>query len=85
MTGRDDNPYSGPSTGFAIVGTNQLFENNHVTNGDDCVIVNGPADNIVVRSTDCNGGASFSVGPGGLDADIKNILCVLYESAGLYH
>jgi polygalacturonase len=36
-------------TGFNAGGTNMLFENNYVVNGDDCITVTNGASNIVFR------------------------------------
>lgn len=70
---------SSPSNtdGFAASGTNLLFENNVVYNGDDCLTVNSPASNVVFRNSYCNGGHGLSIGSLGEDgavADVKNIL-----------
>lgn len=35
--------------GFSAGGTNMLFENNHVENGDDCLTVGSGTKNIVYR------------------------------------
>lgn len=42
-------PPTTPSPGFSAGGTNLLFEDNHVVNGDDCLTVGSGAKNIRFR------------------------------------
>ncbi|KAF9646158.1 pectin lyase-like protein [Thelephora ganbajun] len=63
--------------GFAAQGTNLLFEDNTIFNGDDCLTVGSPADNIHFRNSYCNGGHGLSIGSlgkGGAVADVRNVL-----------
>jgi len=47
--------------GYDVKGTNVLFENNHVFNGDDCVAVNSGSNNVTVRNMVCEGGHGASL------------------------
>ncbi|KAI0320047.1 pectin lyase-like protein [Amylostereum chailletii] len=63
--------------GFSAGGTNLLFENNHIVNGDDCLTVGNGAKNIVFRNSYCEGGHGLSIGSlgkGGQVADVQNVL-----------
>ncbi|KAG6847707.1 hypothetical protein H0H93_006412, partial [Arthromyces matolae] len=65
------------SDGFSAGGTNQLFENNYVVNGDDCLTVGNGAKNIHFRNSYCEGGHGLSIGSlgsGGSVADVENVL-----------
>ncbi|KAF9783457.1 pectin lyase-like protein [Thelephora terrestris] len=53
-------PYN--TDAFDVGGTNLIFENNNVYNGDDCLMITGPASNIIFRNSYCNGGHGLSVG-----------------------
>ena len=69
--------------GFGAGGTNLLFENNVVYNGDDCVAVGSPASNVIFRNSYCNGGHGLSIGSLGKNgsvADVENILYVIHVS-----
>ena len=58
-----------------------LFEDNVVFNGDDCVAVGSPANNIHVRNSYCNGGHGCSIGSlgkNGTVADVQNVLYVIH-------
>ena len=58
-----------------------LFENNIVYNGDDCLTIISPAENIHFRNSYCNGGHGLSVGSlgrNGAAADIQNVLYVIH-------
>ncbi|KAJ2913857.1 hypothetical protein MD484_g6570, partial [Candolleomyces efflorescens] len=62
--------------GFSAGGTNLLFENNHIQNGDDCLTVGNGAKNIIFRNTRCEGGHGLSIGSLGKNgqvADVQNI------------
>ncbi|KAI0756237.1 pectin lyase fold/virulence factor [Daedaleopsis nitida] len=70
---------TGPTqtTGFSAGGTDLLFENNHVQNGDDCLTVGNGAKNIHFRNSYCEGGHGLSIGSlgkGGQVADVQNVL-----------
>ncbi|KAJ8454667.1 hypothetical protein ONZ45_g19214 [Pleurotus djamor] len=63
--------------GFSAGGTNMLFENNWIQNGDDCITVGNGAKNIHFRNAYCEGGHGLSIGSlgkGGQVADVQNIL-----------
>ncbi|KAF4611612.1 hypothetical protein D9613_004513 [Agrocybe pediades] len=63
--------------GFAAGGTNLLFENNHIQNGDDCLTVGSGAKNILFRNSYCEGGHGLSIGSlgkGGSVADVQDVL-----------
>ncbi|KAJ7695337.1 pectin lyase-like protein [Mycena olivaceomarginata] len=53
-----------PLPSFGAQGTNQLFENNYVVNGDDCITITDGAVNITFRNAYCEGshGLSTTVG-----------------------
>jgi len=54
-----------------------LFEDNIIFNGDDCLTVGSPANNIHFRNSYCNGGHGLSVGSlgkAGAVADVQNVL-----------
>ncbi|KAI0714728.1 pectin lyase fold/virulence factor [Earliella scabrosa] len=63
--------------GFSAGGTDLLFENNHIENGDDCLTVGSGARNIHFRNSFCAGGHGLSIGSlgkGGAVADVQNVL-----------
>ncbi|TFK42266.1 pectin lyase-like protein [Crucibulum laeve] len=63
--------------GFSAGGSNMLFENNHVVNGDDCLTVGNGAKNIHFRNSYCEGGHGLSIGSlgkGGQVSDVQNVL-----------
>ncbi|KAK7449316.1 hypothetical protein VKT23_013459 [Stygiomarasmius scandens] len=63
--------------GFSAGGTNMLFENNHIVNGDDCLTVGSGAKNVHFRNSYCEGGHGLSIGSlgkGGSVADVQNVL-----------
>ncbi|KAJ3888884.1 pectin lyase-like protein [Lentinula edodes] len=65
------------STPFSAGGSNLLFENNHVENGDDCITVGSGAINITVKNSYCANGHGLSIGSlgeGGAVADVENVL-----------
>jgi len=70
----------GLSVGFSARGTNMLFEDNIIFNGDDCLTVGSPAKNIHFRNSYCNGGHGLSIGSlgkAGAVADVQNVLYVV--------
>ena len=57
-----------------------LFEDNIIFNGDDCLTVGSPANNIHFRNSYCNGGHGLSIGSlgkAGAVADVQNVLYVI--------
>ncbi|KAF9469492.1 pectin lyase-like protein [Collybia nuda] len=63
--------------GFSAGGTNMLFENNYIQNGDDCITVGNGAKNIHFRNSYCEGGHGLSIGSlgkGGQVSDVQNVL-----------
>jgi len=38
-----------------------LFEDNNIYNGDDCLTINSPVNNIHFRNSYCNGGHGLSI------------------------
>ncbi|TFK66193.1 pectin lyase-like protein [Pluteus cervinus] len=65
---------------FSAGGTNMLFENNHIVNGDDCLTVGNGALNIHWRNTYCEGGHGLSIGSLGKGGQVANVQNVLIES-----
>ncbi|KAF7307636.1 Glycoside hydrolase family 28 protein [Mycena indigotica] len=64
------------SDGFSAGGTNLVFENNYIVNGDDCLTVGNGARNITWRNSYCEGGHGLSIGSlgkGGSVADVQNV------------
>ncbi|KAJ3556355.1 hypothetical protein NM688_g2075 [Phlebia brevispora] len=68
------------ATGFSAGGTNLLFENNHVQNGDDCLTVGNGAKNILWRSSYCEGGHGLSIGSLGEDGQVADVENIFIES-----
>ncbi|KAF9783458.1 pectin lyase fold/virulence factor [Thelephora terrestris] len=66
--------------GFDAEGTNLVFENNIVYNGDDCLAVGSPASNIVFRNSYCNGGHGLSIGSLGKGGSVANVQDILIEN-----
>ncbi|KAG5638506.1 hypothetical protein H0H81_012311 [Sphagnurus paluster] len=63
--------------GFSAGGSNMLFEDNYIQNGDDCITVGNGAKNIHFRNSYCEGGHGLSIGSLGKNgqvADVQNIL-----------
>jgi polygalacturonase len=82
---RDKGRFLGRSIGFSARGTNMLFEDNVVFNGDDCLAVVSPSRDIHFRNSYCNGGHGLSIGSLGKDgevADVQNILYVIQQCIG---
>ena len=68
---------------FDVQGTNVLLENNIIFNGDDCLALSSPSDNIHFRNSYCNGGHGLSVcslGYNGVAADVQNVMYVIHTS-----
>ncbi|TFY77102.1 hypothetical protein EWM64_g6911 [Hericium alpestre] len=77
LANSDSNAFPFNTDGFSAGGTDLLFENNHVVNGDDCLTVGNGAKNIVFRNGYCEGGHGLSIGSlgeGGQVADVENVL-----------
>jgi len=66
--------------GFSAGGTNMLFEDNHVINGDDCLTVGSGAINIHFRNSYCEGGHGLSIGSLGEGGQVANVQNVLIEN-----
>ncbi|KAG7451868.1 pectin lyase-like protein [Guyanagaster necrorhizus] len=66
--------------GFSAGGTNMLFENNRVVNGDDCITVGSGASNIHFRNSYCEGGHGLSIGSLGENGAVSNVQDVLFEN-----
>jgi len=63
--------------GFSAGGTNMLFEDNHIQNGDDCLTIGSGGSNIHFRNSYCEGGHGLSIGSlgkGGQVADVHDVL-----------
>jgi len=73
----------GSLIGFSARGTNMLFEDNIIFNGDDCLTVGSPANNIHFRNSYCNGGHGLSIGSLGKAGAVANVQNVLYVVRGL--
>lgn len=71
-------PYN--TDGFDASGTNLLFENNVVYNGDDCLTVNSPANNITFRNGHCYGGHGISIGSLGHNGAVADVGNILFEN-----
>ncbi|KAK0465961.1 pectin lyase fold/virulence factor [Desarmillaria tabescens] len=68
------------TTGFSAGGTNMLFENNHIVNGDDCITVGSGASNIHFRNSYCEGGHGLSIGSLGKNGAVSDVQDVLIEN-----
>lgn len=66
--------------GFSAGGTNFLFENNHVVNGDDCLAVSSGAKNVTWRDSYCEGSHGLSVGSLGAGGQVASVENVLFEN-----
>ncbi|KAG6919078.1 hypothetical protein DXG01_009331 [Tephrocybe rancida] len=66
--------------GFSAGGTNMLFENNHIQNGDDCLTVGSGAKNIHFRNTYCEGGHGLSIGSLGKGGAVAAVQDVVIEN-----
>ncbi|KAG1717205.1 glycoside hydrolase family 28 protein [Suillus lakei] len=66
--------------GFSAGGTNFLFENNYVVNGDDCLTVVSGAKNITWRDSYCEGSHGLSVGSLGESGQVASVENVLFEN-----
>ncbi|KAJ8074001.1 hypothetical protein PM082_012290 [Marasmius tenuissimus] len=81
MAVSDTNSFPFNTDGFAAGGTNMLFEDNHIENGDDCLNVNTGAKNIHSRNTYCKGGHGLSIGSLGKDGAVADVQNILIENA----
>ncbi|KAI0640152.1 pectin lyase fold/virulence factor [Trametes polyzona] len=73
------------ATGFSAGGTDMLFENNHIQNGDDCLTVGSGARNIVFRNSVCEGGHGLSIGSLGKGGSVADVQDVLFENNVMKH
>lgn len=73
----DNDAFPFNTDGFSAGGTDLIFENNYIFNGDDCLTVGSGAENIIFRNSYCEGGHGLSIGSlgqGGSVADVRNVL-----------
>ncbi|KAF5384812.1 hypothetical protein D9615_000967 [Tricholomella constricta] len=68
------------SDGFSAGGSNMLFENNYIQNGDDCITVGNGAKNIHFRNSYCEGGHGLSIGSLGKNGQVADVQNVLIEN-----
>lgn len=66
--------------GFSAGGTDMLFENNHIVNGDDCITVGSGTKNIHFRNSYCEGGHGLSIGSLGKNGDVADVQNILIEN-----
>lgn len=66
--------------GFSAGGSNMIFEDNFIQNGDDCLTVGSGASNITFRNTYCEGGHGLSIGSLGKAGQVANVQNVLIEN-----
>ncbi|CCO27515.1 hypothetical protein BN14_01495 [Rhizoctonia solani AG-1 IB] len=66
--------------GFSAGGTNLLYENNHVVNGDDCITVGSGSNGIHFRNNYCEGGHGMSIGSLGSGGSVASVQNVLFEN-----
>ncbi|KAI0652589.1 pectin lyase fold/virulence factor [Trametes meyenii] len=66
--------------GFSAGGTDLVFENNHIQNGDDCLTVGSGAKNIVFKDSICEGGHGLSIGSLGKGGSVGDVQNVLFEN-----
>ncbi|KAF5313038.1 hypothetical protein D9619_002417 [Psilocybe cf. subviscida] len=71
--------------GFSASGTNMLFEDNHIQNGDDCLTVGSGANGIHFRNTYCEGGHGLSIGSLGKNGQVSSVQNVLIENIVMYN
>ncbi|KAK0209211.1 pectin lyase fold/virulence factor [Desarmillaria ectypa] len=76
----DNSAFPFNTDGFSAGGTNMLFENNHIVNGDDCITVGSGASNIHFRNSYCEGGHGLSIGSLGKNGAVSNVQDVLIEN-----
>ncbi|KAG2140164.1 pectin lyase-like protein [Suillus clintonianus] len=80
LAGSDTNSFPFNTDGFSAGGTNLLFENNYVVNGDDCLAVANGAKNIIWRDSYCEGSHGLSVGSLGANGQVASVENVLFEN-----
>ncbi|KAJ7511789.1 pectin lyase fold/virulence factor [Mycena galericulata] len=80
MAVSDTSSFPFNTDGFSAGGTNLLFENNVVYNGDDCLTVGSGAINITWRNGYCEGGHGLSIGSLGEGGAVANVQNILLES-----
>jgi len=66
--------------GFSAGGSNMLFEDNHVQNGDDCLTVGSGTNNIVFQNSICEGGHGLSIGSLGEDGAVADVQNVVFDN-----
>ncbi|KAJ6606793.1 pectin lyase-like protein [Mycena sp. CBHHK59/15] len=80
LAASDSSSFPFNTDGFSAGGSNLLFENNHVVNGDDCLTVGNGAINITWRNAYCEGGHGLSIGSLGSGGSVANVQNILMES-----
>lgn len=78
LSDTDSFPFN--TDGFSAGGTNMVFENNFIQNGDDCLTVGDGAKGIVFRDSYCEGGHGLSIGSLGKGGSVANVQNVLIEN-----
>ncbi|ESK92387.1 glycoside hydrolase family 28 protein [Moniliophthora roreri MCA 2997] len=76
----NSNSFPFNTDGFSAGGTNMLFEDNFIQNGDDCITVGNGAKNIHFRNSYCEGGHGLSIGSLGKDGQVADVQNVLIEN-----
>ncbi|ELU45335.1 glycoside hydrolase family 28 protein [Rhizoctonia solani AG-1 IA] len=66
--------------GFGAGGTNLLYENNHIANGDDCITVGNGSNGVHFRNNYCEGGHGMSIGSLGSGGSVASVQNVLFEN-----
>ncbi|KIK03625.1 glycoside hydrolase family 28 protein, partial [Laccaria amethystina LaAM-08-1] len=66
--------------GFSAGGSDMIFEDNFIQNGDDCLTVGSGASNICFRNSYCEGGHGLSIGSLGKGGQVANVQNVLIEN-----
>jgi hypothetical protein len=85
LAGSDNASFPFNTDGFSAGGTNLLFENNYVVNGDDCLTVTNGAKNITWRNSYCEGSHGLSVGSLGEGGQVASVENVLFENTIMNH
>ncbi|OJA14438.1 hypothetical protein AZE42_08178 [Rhizopogon vesiculosus] len=80
LASSDSSSFPFNTDGFSAGGTNMLFENNHVVNGDDCLTVASGTKNITWTSGYCEGSHGLSVGSLGEGGNVASVEDVLFEN-----
>ncbi|KAJ2927039.1 hypothetical protein H1R20_g10059, partial [Candolleomyces eurysporus] len=70
--------------GFSAGGTDLLFEDNNIQNGDDCLTVGNGAKNIIFRNSRCEGGHGLSIGSLGRNGQVADVQNILIEDTSVW-